>query len=74
MSDRFLTFQNNNLTITPASHILGRLHSPARTGVPSVGKAVPQALTMTPEQAVEDAVKEPVEVEALYVWLPPDPL
>lgn len=29
---------------------------------------------MTPEQPVEDAVEEAVEVEALYVRLPPDPL
>lgn len=29
---------------------------------------------MTPEQPVEDAVKEPVEVEALYIRFPPDPL
>lgn len=42
--------------------------------VPSVGEAVPQALAVTPEQPVEDTVEEPVEVEAVYVGLPPDPL
>lgn len=41
---------------------------------PCVGEAVPQALTVTPEQSVEDAVEEPVEVEALHIRLPPDPM
>lgn len=45
-----------------------------KLGLPSVGEAVPQALAVTPEQSVEDTVKQPVEVEALYVWLPPDSL
>lgn len=49
-------------------------HSLAQTGLPGVGEAVPQALAMTPEQPVEDAVKQPVQVEALYIRLPPDPL
>lgn len=46
----------------------------AQTGLPSVGEAVPQALAVTPEQPVKDAVKEPVQVEAFQVLLPPDPL
>lgn len=29
---------------------------------------------MTPEKSVEDAVKKPVEMEAVYIWLPPDTL
>lgn len=46
----------------------------ARTGLPSVGEAVPQALAVTPQQPVKDAVKEPVQVEAFQVLLPPDAL
>ena len=44
------------------------------TGLPGVGEAVPQALSVAPEQPVEDAVKEPVEVKTLHIGLPPDPL
>lgn len=42
--------------------------------LPSVGETVPQTLSVAPQQPVEDAVEEPVQVEALYVRLPPDPL
>lgn len=44
------------------------------TGLPRVGEAVPQALAVTPEQPAEDAVEEAVQVEALQLLLPPDPL
>lgn len=50
------------------------VRSLAQTGLPSVGEAVPQALAVTPEQPVEDAVKEAVQVETFHVWLAPDPL
>lgn len=46
----------------------------ALAGLPRVGEAVPQALAVTPEQPVEDAVEEAVQVEALQVLLPPDAL
>lgn len=46
----------------------------ALAGLPRVGEAVPQALAVTPEQSVEDAVEEPVQVEALQVLLSPDAL
>lgn len=45
-----------------------------RLDLPGVGEAVPHALAVAPEQPVEDAIKKPVEVKALYVWLLPDPL
>lgn len=50
------------------------IHSPAETGLPSIGEAVPQALAVTPEQPDEDTVKEPVQMETFYIWLPPNPL
>lgn len=46
----------------------------ALAGLPRVGEAVPQALAVAPEQPVEDAVEEAVQVEALQVLLPPDAL
>lgn len=44
------------------------------TWLPAVGEAAPQALAVTPEQPVEDAVKKAVQVETVHVGLPPDPL
>lgn len=49
---------------------------PARRcpGLPVVGEAAPQALAVAPQQPVEDAVEEAVQVQAVHVGLPPDPL
>lgn len=46
----------------------------AQTGLPGVGEAVPQALAMAPQQAVEDTIKQSVQVETVYIRFPPDPL
>lgn len=44
------------------------------SGLPVVGEAAPQALAVAPQQPVEDAVEQAVQVEAVHVGLPPDPL
>lgn len=72
----------DNMTISSTLYIYvpQSLHHPnlcpsqVQSGLPSVGETVPKALSMTPEQAVKDTVEEPIKVEALYIWLPPDPL
>lgn len=71
-SDCDTSYQQVSFNHTTA--ITSSIRSLAQTGLPSVGEAVPQALAVTPEQPVEDAVKEPVQVETFYVRLPPDPL
>lgn len=63
-----------HLSVDRNTIITFSVHSLAQTGLPSVGEAVPQALPVTPEQPVKDAVKEPVQVETFHVRLTPDPL
>lgn len=45
-----------------------------RPGLPAVGEAAPQALAMTPEKPVENAIKKAVQVETVHIRLPPDSL
>lgn len=42
--------------------------------LPRAGEAIPEPLTVTPEEAVEDAVEKAIKAKALHVRFIPDAL